>query len=1005
MRRAAAALAVVALFAPAAAQGFGRNKVRWERFDFRVLRTSHFDLHFYPEEEDAVRDAAAMAERWNDRLSRVLGHTLSERKPILLYADAPDFQQTNATFGFLSEGTGGFTEPLLDRVVLPLTGSAAQNDHVLGHELVHAFQFDLAASLQQPGRPPAMANVPLWFIEGMAEYLSVGRDDPNTAMWVRDAVFTGDLPTLEKLSTDPRYFPYRWGQAFWAYVAGRFGDAVVAPLFQAGVTMGVERALATTVGLSVKAFNEEWHATLRAAYAPVVAERKEDEGLGRRLIAGGKGQLNVAPVLSPDGRALAFLSSRDLFTVDVYLADAATGEVTGKLFKENADVHFDALRFVDSAGSWSPDGTRLAFSVFARGNNELAIADVRRHTLLQRLALPGLGAFTSPAWSPDGRSIVVSGQHGGVSDLYLVDVESGAVRALTQDRYADLHPAWSPDGRSIAFASDRGSNLEALRYAPLTLAVLDVESGAVRVLDLPESGKSINPQYAPDGQSLYYLSDGDGISDVWRVDLGSGSITRITRAVTGVSGITAEAPALSVGHDGRLAFSVFRDGDFAIYTVEPPTPVLPVGEVAEAGTLPPPVPAERSAVEGYLKEPEPPARAEADVPDIPYRRKLGLLYVAPASVGIGVDRLGPSFGGAASAYFSDLLGDRLLGVTFQAESTFDTVAGQVFWQNLAHRWQWGAAVSRFPSLSAGTAVSEVDLDGTPALQIDQFIETTTIDSASFLVQYPFSTRRRLELASDVSHYAFETEVDRFLLIDDQVVAESTGTLPSEPGFTLYRGSAALVGDSSFFGFTAPVRGARWVVEGSTTGGELKFETLLLDGRKYFFLNPVTIAVRALHFGRYGTDAESPRLSPLFVGSPALVRGYEAASFGGGDCSFVPSDPTACPEVDRLSGSRLAVANLEVRAPLFGIEGYGIFKSRFLPLDLAGFVDAGVAWSQEQPAEVRWDRDTTDRVPVVSAGVAARTVLGGILVLEAYWAWPFQRREGGPEFGLLFSPGW
>jgi len=1005
MRRAAAVLAVAALSAPAAAQGFGRNKVRWERFDFHVLRTSHFDLHYYPEEEDAVRDAAAMAERWNDRLSRVLGHTLSERKPILLYADAPDFQQTNATFGFLEQGTGGFTEPLLDRVVLPLTGSAAQNDHVLGHELVHAFQFDVASSLQQPGRPPAMANTPLWFIEGMAEYLSLGRDDPNTAMWIRDAVFTGDLPSLEKLSTDPRYFPYRWGQAFWAYVAGRFGDAVVAPLFEAAVTMGVERALATTVGLNVKSFDEEWHAALHAAYDPMIAERKGQEGLGRRLIAGGKGELNVTPVLSPDGRALAFLSSRDLFTVDVYLADAATGEVTGKLFKENADVHFDALRFVDSAGSWSPDGRRLAFAVFARGNNELAIADVGRHTLLRRMTLPGLGAFSSPAWSPDGRSIVVSGQHGGVSDLYLVDVESGAVRPLTQDRYADLHPAWSPDGRSIAFASDRGSNLEALRYAPLTLAVLDVESGAVRVLDLPESGKSINPQYAPDGRTLYYISDTDGISDVWRVDLSTGRTARVTRCVTGVSGITAEAPALSVGHDGRLAFSVFRDGDFAIYTIEPPAPEASEAGLSLAATLPPPVPPERSAVQEYLSEPEPPLRKEADVPDIPYRRKLGLLYVAPATVGIGVDRLGPSFGGAASAYFSDLLGDHLLGVTFQAESTFDTVAGQLFWQDLGHRWQWGAAISRFPYLSVGTTVSEVDLDGTQAIQVDQFTETTTIDSASFLVQYPFSTRRRLELTADVSHYSFDTQVDSFLLVDDQVVGESVGSLPSDPGFTLYRGSAALVGDSSFFGFTAPVRGARWLVEGSSTGGELKFETALLDGRKYFFLNPVTIAVRALHFGRYGTDAESPRLSPLFVGSPALVRGYEAASFGGGDCTFVPSDPTACPEVDRLSGSRLAVVNAEVRAPLFGIEGYGIFKSRFLPLDVAGFVDAGVAWNERERPELRWDRNTVDRVPVASAGVAARTVLGGILVLEAYWAWPFQRREGGPEFGLLFSPGW
>jgi Tol biopolymer transport system component len=448
---------------------------------------------------------------------------------------------------------------------------------------------------------------------------------------------------------------------------------VVAPLFEAGVTMGVERALATTVGLSAKSFDEEWHAALHAAYDPMIAERKGQEGLGRRLIAGGKGELNVTPVLSPDGRALAFLSSRDLFTVDVYLADAATGEVTGKLFKENADVHFDALRFVDSAGSWSPDGGRLAFAVFARGNNELAIADVRRHALLRRMTLPGLGAFSSPAWSPDGRSIVVSGQHGGVSDLYLVDVESGAMRSLTQDRYADLHPAWSPDGRSIAFASDRGSNLEALRYAPLTLAVLDVESGAVRVLDLPESGKSINPQYAPDGKTLYYISDTDGISDVWRVDLSTGRTARVTRSVTGVSGITAEAPALSVGHDGRLAFSVFRDGDFAIYTIEPPAPEASEAGLSLAATLPPPVPPDRSEVQEYLGEPEPPpARKPTSRTSL-----TGGSWPAVRRAGHGGDRRGPPgplLRGAASAYFSDLLGDHLLGVTFQAESTFDTVA-------------------------------------------------------------------------------------------------------------------------------------------------------------------------------------------------------------------------------------------------------------------------------------------------------------------------------------------
>ena len=65
---AAALFALLLLPAPASAQYFGRNKVQWEKFDWQVLKTEHFDIYFYPEEEQAVRDAARMAERWYDRL-------------------------------------------------------------------------------------------------------------------------------------------------------------------------------------------------------------------------------------------------------------------------------------------------------------------------------------------------------------------------------------------------------------------------------------------------------------------------------------------------------------------------------------------------------------------------------------------------------------------------------------------------------------------------------------------------------------------------------------------------------------------------------------------------------------------------------------------------------------------------------------------------------------------------------------------------------------------------
>jgi hypothetical protein len=118
----------------AAAQYFGQNKVQYRTFDFQVLKTEHFDIYYYPAEERAARDAARMAERWYSRLSRILSHQLSSRQPLILYASHPHFEQTNVLEGRLGEGTGGVTESLKRRIVMPVGSGPAETDHVLGHE-------------------------------------------------------------------------------------------------------------------------------------------------------------------------------------------------------------------------------------------------------------------------------------------------------------------------------------------------------------------------------------------------------------------------------------------------------------------------------------------------------------------------------------------------------------------------------------------------------------------------------------------------------------------------------------------------------------------------------------------------------------------------------------------------------------------------------------------------------------------------------------------------------
>ena len=124
----------------------------------------------------------------------MLNHDLSGRQPLILYAAHPHFEQTNAIGGDIGEGTGGVTESIRRRIILPLGGPLADTDHVIGHELVHAFQFDITTPRDGGGRGgfPGAQRLPLWFIEGMAEYLSLGPVDPHTAMWVRDAVAAGE---------------------------------------------------------------------------------------------------------------------------------------------------------------------------------------------------------------------------------------------------------------------------------------------------------------------------------------------------------------------------------------------------------------------------------------------------------------------------------------------------------------------------------------------------------------------------------------------------------------------------------------------------------------------------------------------------------------------------------------------------------------------------------------------------------------------------------------------
>jgi Tol biopolymer transport system component len=1019
-------------------QYFGRNKVQYRSFDFSVLQTPNFDVYYYPEEEEAVRDAARMAERWYARLSRVLDHRFEHRQPLVLYANHPHFQQTTTYAGGIGEGTGGFTEVFKQRVVMPFTHSYAETDHVLGHELVHAFQYDITGLGRSAGGLEMAARryqVPLWFSEGMAEYLSVGPIDPLTALWVRDAALQGEIPTIERMTRDPRVFPYRWGHALWAYVGGRWGDAVIGQILKlTGQGVPYPEAFERILNITLEELSGDWHTAMRRAYLPLLAERGEAREIARPLITADRegGRLNVGPSLSPDGRYVAFLSELDFLDVELHLADARTGEVIRRLQKGTAfDPHFGSLRYINSAGTWSPDGSQFAFAALRQGRDVLVLLEVERARRIREIPVSGVGEILNPHWSPDGRSIVFSGLAGGLTNLYLLDLESGTARKLTDDRYTQLHPVFSPDGARIAFVTEQGpgTDLDLLKYGTHGLAIYEIATGEVSLVPGMTGWRNINPQWTRDGSGLYFISDRTGIPNAYRVDLASGQLFQVTNLFTGITGITAISPALTVAaNDDRLIFAAMEAGGYNLYTLTEQSELAgtPVEETelgltepaaAHPAVLPPtprPVEAAFNRVAHLLADPSfglPTPEEAAAYAVLPYSPRLTLDYLGQPQVGVA---LGGPFGGSGfyggiAGIFSDVLGRHTVAGYLQAQGQLDEIGFAAQYVNTGNRWNLGGMAQRVPYIFGYYGFGVDTLNGFP-VNTQDLVRARFFDSSLMgFAQYPISTVQRVEFSAGLRRIAADYQLFRIPFDGRTGQILGNGYVERVPGYAynMAQGSAALVYDNSLMGYTSPFAGQRYRFELAPTIGDLSFVQALADYRRYFFRRPFTVAARGLHNGRYGVDErpgsnEQQVLRDQYLGYPWYVRGYYDVY---SSCVNSSGSSQDCRLLNQLFGSRIGVASAELRFPLIRHLVLGTSMA-FPPIEGFGFFDAGVAWTGD--TSPRFQRGVmglaeNERGLLTSAGVGARINLFGYLIAEINYVNAFERQNGW-RWQFNFQPG-
>ena len=1024
------ALAVAGAFSasPAHAQYFGQNKVQYRAYEWQSIQSDHFTVYFYPELDSLARRVIDLAEKTNGTLVARMGHQLTRRVPIILYGSHNDFSQTNVTPELIDAGTGGFTELLRNRVVLPFTGAYEDFRHVLVHELVHAYMFDMlyggAASAMLARQ--SFYQAPLWFAEGLAEHISLGMES-NAEMFLRDGTISGYLPPLPYSGG---YIVYKQGQSALAYLVERYGEERLRDLLQRMRQMrSFERAFQRTLGVSVERFDEQWRLWLRKRYWPAVAAKENPEEFARRLTDHRRDQsyLNSAPAISPQGDRVAFISDRRQYT-DVYLMSAFDGKILRRVIRGERNVQFEAIPSFRAALTWSPDGRQLGLVAKSGGRDVLYTIDADRGKVLKRFDL-GCPGLSYPSWSPVSDTIAVVGLQGDRTDIYLVDAGTGAFSRVTHDSHDETELAWRPDGSALTFASDRLSPvvLHPLRhergFGRYGIFDLDLADRSIRQV-LDTHGEDRSPAWSADGTKLAFVSDRGGTPNIFLYDRKDTTVTQLTDVLGGVISLSWSR------QNDRLVFAAFNRAGVDIFAVR------------EGLSLDPVVERLRRRAPQTVASAEEMRDAAVDSVIVPLTQGA-LAGSWPDTLVAGSDSAAVASGTRAERSVS---ADSLALATRRALEPRWTLGGP------PQTWAMPDTASPLPERSplverggpfalADSVLSQTPVKYRGRLAPDYagagfYASTLGVIGQSQFVFSDFLGNHNLYLATDVfsdnlaetnalvvynylpkrwdvgtgifhfkNYYSAEITplgeqlgtsrlfaernygalvsasypFDRFrrlefgytqMFVERTFFAEDVDGLIFETG-KAYRSvsspSMSLVGDNTLFGYYGPVNGGRY--------------NLTLSPSFSWFDKGLSYQTVTLDTRRYWDLTRGNTLATRLIGGWSGGRDPQAFQIGG----F--STVRGFPDFDVL-GSRIAIANAEFRFPfiqqlgLVGPVPLGIFNLRG-----AGFVDLGMAWNVDESPRLSRVVDGERRLEdlMLGFGTGVRTALYFFIVkLDVAW---------------------
>ncbi len=811
---------------------FGRNKISYAQFHWRVLKTEHFDVYYYPEMLDLAQRGATFAEEAYGDLREKFNFSINHRIPLILYSSPIHFQQTNVSPGFIPEGVGGFFEFLKGRVVIPSNGSLANFRHVIRHELVHVFMHNRVERVIVDYGIPGDRYPPLWFVEGLAEFFSTEWDS-QAEMVLRDAVLNGYFTPISRIGAIAGTFlMYKEGQAALMFMAEKYGHESIRLLLEnlwKGKTFN--DVMKATIGKTFREFDVEWEYYLKKKYYPLLADYREPGDVSIPVVTNG---FNSKPTFYQRGDStyVVYIGNLTGYT-SIYMKSLRGGKPVRLIQGEKTD-EFEAFHIFQSRMSIYGDSV-LVFVTKSGASDVLHLYDLPNRKHLRNLRFKDLVMLGSPSWSPDGTRIVFSAiNKAGWNDLYIVNVRTEELRKITNDIYDDRDPAWSPDGSWIVFTSDRGS---AGTHGVYNLYGYDLSTRLVYAVT-DENTSYYSPAWSADGKTLACTNDRDGTQNIFFFRFDNNrrpvELRRVTRLTT-----AAFDPVFTA--KGSVLFSVFDHFQFQIRGIN---------EVLEAYDSLEVIPfaAPHRPLTAWDV---PPYGVQSASSDMPYKRRYQLDL---AQSQISTDPVFGTIGGAALS-MSDVLGnDQYYFLLYNTAQTADEILSS-----------FSIAVSRI-SLNTRTpyAYGVYHYSGRRYDLTDPdvyFYERAF--GGYFALSYPLSKFYRIEASVKLGNS------DKSAIFDVR-----------ERKAVLLTNSVSFVKDNALYYWTGPIDGNRFNITLSYTTdiqySNVNYYSVLLDYRRYFRIDQRTAFASRIEL-LYNHGEEARR---YFLGGSWDLRGWPFWSIRG-----------------------------------------------------------------------------------------------------------------------------